>query len=655
MAFKSCLEVRPTPSPVAIRRQHYANHELQRRQRQRVVFNSPGDCLAALCHTSVCAEGRIVRGAEWQPDRRTVLQICRLYGLQNQINILRSRPATTDIENPSQQGARWSAYFFSLEGSRIRAYECFEEFSLSAGIATQEWTTICRYQSGLARALPDNATLTREQIYGLIGQNSISATPNYFVKGNPAGTGVTSAAAYESSGNVTFTGQTDLLGGIPQKTAAEIASLAGGAPGRVFYQTDGLKGFYRDYGAAVGVRHIGGYYDALELGFIPTDSSSGTRSANSARWSAVITALPATGEVIRFPSGSFYFATKLSSSKPVNIVGAGAAFVSGGTTTGTTLIVESGQTGIEFLAGAKSSSVENITLKTRSGISGQTTGDGVYSNATIKLKNVSIESFARHGVFLDSTVVGATTDFSILERVDVWGTGSDGFRYDNQTDSNVITTTNCNATLVGRHGFYDGGASNTFIGCHVAYAGQIDATGKDYYENGNGNTWIRPYSESTASNKFYFGTNSTSAFLQTGTFGAPVVEFANSSIALAAHTIIEGNKQRDFWLTSRTSTALSPGDHDYSVSSTNGNGAGEFLVFDQTAGQTAISYLPANRVLSAYRMQPTNLAPVVVSPAQITADQNNYTPTNGSTYWLTSDAVADGLGSGSGGRRGDHD
>lgn len=281
----------------------------------------------------------------------------------------------------------------------------------------------------------------------------------------------------------TVTGETDLIGGFKTRTAVQVATLTAGNYGRLTWQTDALRGFKKDYGATIGIKHAQPYYDAYEQGFIPTASDSTTRTANSETWAAFITALPATGGILRFPEGVFYFATELSTTKPVIIEGAGAAFVAGDSNPGTTIFVENGQNGFRFLSNSPTSSargshLRNLTIKVRGGFTGYTTGDGIYSDVTVHLDNVSIEGFGRDGVYLEGTAP-ANSDFSTLRRVDVWRVGRDGFHYNGGDDTNVIKTEVCNSTLAGRHGFYNAGYSNVFDTCHVAYsdyANRVSAT-----------------------------------------------------------------------------------------------------------------------------------------------------------------------------------
>ncbi len=263
-------------------------------------------------------------------------------------------------------------------------------------------------------------------------------------------------------------------GGItaPQKTASQLAALTPGSSGQLYYQTDALKGYKRDYGSAVGIRQAAPYYHAYELGFLPEASDSTTRTANSAAWAAMMTALPARGARIAFPEGRFYFAEDLEVTKLVTIEGAGTGFAV--QEVGTRIYVESGQSGFSFISGSAGSTIKNLSVMTRSGYSGQTAGDGLYCLATVKIDNVFVSGFGRDGIFMDGNSPNST-DFSSIKDTHAFGNRRDGFHF-NGGDTSVMQILGCNAYQNGRHGFYNAGGTNTYTMLHASGNGALSVS-----------------------------------------------------------------------------------------------------------------------------------------------------------------------------------
>lgn len=454
-------------------------------------------------------------------------------------------------------------------------------------------------------------------------------------------TGIGNSSITDTGSLVTLANPTDLAGGIYTRTAAQITALTPGSRGRTFYQTDGLNGWYQDYGSSVGIKHSQPFYTAYELGFIPTLSDSTTRAANNTTWTAFVAAVPATGAILSFPEGTFYFAAKLSTTKPLIINGAGTSPVSGGTAIGTVIVVESGQTGFEFLIGSRGSTVRDMTIKTRAGYSGFSTGDGVYADYIVHLENLNIESFARDGVFLNGTSP-ANTNLSSLRNLHCWGNKRDGIHLDGVNDTNAISVQNCNVTLNGRHGFYNAGASNTFLSSHAAYSAQVTASSHDYHEAGVSSVWILPYAETTGSEQFYFDTGSSFCTVICGAFGVPT--FTNTAPGFfGGHNIIERGYYRDLRL---RDTGDAVGGHDYTLASRNIDEGGQIRLYDATASLAVWDYRPSTTQLIVPSLSYQGILKSTGTPQTLTG-AGAVNLTTDTTYLVTTGAnaltLADGV------------
>ncbi|MGV9001832.1 MAG: glycosyl hydrolase family 28-related protein [Candidatus Saccharimonadaceae bacterium] len=92
----------------------------------------------------------------------------------------------------------------------------------------------------------------------------------------------------------------------------------------------------------------------------------------------------------------------------------------------------------------------------------------------VQLVNLNISYFTDRGLFTTSFTRADTTiqiPYSwYMENIQVWATGSDGFRLASLTDSIV---NNCRAIGTGRHGFYiNGMANSTFTNCRAEWSTQ---------------------------------------------------------------------------------------------------------------------------------------------------------------------------------------
>lgn len=343
--------------------------------------------------------------------------------------------ATSDIPTPAQQGARYYPIFYRVEGGRISPYGSLENgMVVPASPATTTWANLIIASNPAIARRPDLSTLSTEQIMALLNN----------------------------------------VGGVTQVTAAELVGTSSATVGQEYFQTDGVRGFYRNYGGGVGIRRINSCVSPYDIGIVP--NSSGSASANQTAWQAFHDAAPAAGSCIQFPEGTFYFTTGFTNTKPMQILGVGKNFTNqAGTYAGTTIVVNSGQSGIIFngISTAKGGRVENMNIKTASGISGQTTGDGIWADTIITVRNVSIEGFGRDGIRLLGSS-GQISDFSRFDTIDIFDVGEDGLHLDGGGDTNVIHTQMVNVTRAGRHGIYDKGFTNIHANTHVAYSGRVN-------------------------------------------------------------------------------------------------------------------------------------------------------------------------------------
>ena len=372
-------------------------------------------------------------------------------------------------------------------------------------------------------------------------------------------------------------------------------------------------------------------YNVLANQFV-ADGATARPTDNLPAWNALLATLPIEGGVIQFPEGNFYFSNTPIANKPVQIIGAGMVPVADvAAPKGTVLLIASGHSGLQFVAGASGSSVRDVTLVTKNGHTRQTIGHGIHSTVKVRVENVYIKGFAQHGIFLDSTGQKNNTNLSSLVGVQVYDNKLDGFRLEGG-DTNVITVLSCDATLNGRHGFYSAGYSNVFINTHTAFNARSTPGAKDYFENGGSNTWVHPYAESTESGKFFFGENASYCDLAVGQFGKPTIEFARVGIALAGHRILERGYLHEVKL---KDVANTPG-KSYVLRSTYSEEPGQLLLFNEDDNKEVFSYFPSTERLRIKNLQ---LAALGATPhATLTAQagvvvgiKNNYSATSNPT------------------------
>lgn len=399
--------------------------------------------------------------------------------------------ATNNITVSGQENPVYYPVFTTLAGTKIRDFSGFPNgLVVPSGSTSTTWDVLTQVSNPIYAPRPDGTTLSAAQIDALVdAATAIDVTTRTIAMGSSGGTALDdSALSQDLSGNVTASaglavattfsasGEADLVGGFPSKTAAQIAALTPAVKGRRFYQTDGVKGFYEDYGSSVGIRRASMKVTAYEIGLVP--NSSGSASANQTAYNAFHAAAPASGACLQFPEGDFYFTTGLANTKPMQIIGAGANFSNQSTpVAGTRLIVNNGSSGITFTGqfASKGALVRDLNLKTVSGYSGQTTGYGIWSDCVTTIKNAAIEGFAIDGVHLAGTTASSqNSDFSRLDVVHVFDVKRDGIHLGGGGDTNVVLVTLPNVSRAGRHGIYNAGSANTFIACHVNTSGVVN-------------------------------------------------------------------------------------------------------------------------------------------------------------------------------------
>lgn len=275
---------------------------------------------------------------------------------------------------------------------------------------------------------------------------------------------------------------------------------------------DGKALVYNHAAGRMEFSEIGAEYDARNFGL----STGNTGSANDAAWDEMIADLddahPAPERVvIRFPYGTFAFATKRTISRPLNIVGVGTGEVESSTVTSaaTVLSFPSGTTGIEIIgmnntSGARRGSraiIDGVHIKGGSSGTPPTAGSdhGVLSYGRVELRNAAITGFSGNGVrILGFAAAGPSgeninANFWTLRDVVVRYCGSDGI-YTEGNDSNVGVGIRVDASVCGGWGIYDKSSlGNTWIGCHT----RTNTTGpyKGASTVGYG-VWLGCYSES---------------------------------------------------------------------------------------------------------------------------------------------------------------
>jgi hypothetical protein len=185
---------------------------------------------------------------------------------------------------------------------------------------------------------------------------------------------------------------------------------------------------------------------------------------------------------IYIPAGNYQFnKTIVLNTRPLHMFG------DNGTIWGnsTKLIFPANTTGIVIDRGGQSiqeTILEKICLIGGGG-SGAAARSGIYSNARIKIRNVTVKNFGEHGFTIKADIgSGGEASGSSFEYCHAVENGQDGF-FAGRTDGNAITFIGCDARDNGGKGFNDDSfLGNNFISCMAHYN-----KGGDFYVRDKGN------------------------------------------------------------------------------------------------------------------------------------------------------------------------
>lgn len=160
--------------------------------------------------------------------------------------------ATTNVPISSQANPVYYPVFYTLAGSNISDLTGFPTgLVVPYTPTTTTWADLAIASNPIYVSRPDNSTLSQTQIQALIdAATAIDVTTRTIAMGSSGGTALDdSALSQDISGNVTaandltvgdaFTavGISDLAGGLPTKTTAQIAALSGSGNGRAIFNS----------------------------------------------------------------------------------------------------------------------------------------------------------------------------------------------------------------------------------------------------------------------------------------------------------------------------------------------------------------------------------------------------------------------------------
>lgn len=275
-----------------------------------------------------------------------------------------------------------------------------------------------------------------------------------------------------------------------------------------------------------GGSNLGGIVSVTDYGAV-ADYNYQTQSGTNNR-QAIINAIAAcpVGGTVWFPPGEYYCSDEI----PLNKMVALEASIAGLRTevSGARLVFPSGKNGIRVSApsGWRISGLQISSLAT-----GLTTGVGILvtggSSDRGDLHEVKVTDFGSHGIHLlagntiqgqPSSYVSGNANMCNIDHPQVYGCFGDGIRLEgDDTNACVISLPD----VVANRGYG--------ISTHNSCAGKINWVHADQtyfgspgmgYENGAGNVWLLPYSESAA--PLVFGPQSESGIIRyPGNFGKP--------------------------------------------------------------------------------------------------------------------------------------
>lgn len=100
--------------------------------------------------------------------------------------------ATTDATGPAGRLANLSAWFYQTNGTRIKVFDCLEQFKLPSTPTTTTWSAICLYNRTNTNTLP-TTYYTADQVNALIGTLGVPATRQILTTAPITGGGYLSA------------------------------------------------------------------------------------------------------------------------------------------------------------------------------------------------------------------------------------------------------------------------------------------------------------------------------------------------------------------------------------------------------------------------------------------------------------------------------
>ena len=206
-------------------------------------------------------------------------------------------PATTDTAMAATRDARFSARFHRINGSEVQVYGGFNSFAIPPNPTTTTWGELLIFNTAQTQRPADERVYNVGEVNSLL-DTIITATPEYILKADSAHRAENSGM-YQDSTTVTNTLITDNKGGIPSKTAAEIAALstAGRGDGSLLFDSTNKR--YVRFNATTGkwVPENGGAYDVDVAGAkgdgetlsCSINSSSSTLTCGSASFTSAYT------------------------------------------------------------------------------------------------------------------------------------------------------------------------------------------------------------------------------------------------------------------------------------------------------------------------------------------------------------------------------
>ena len=133
--------------------------------------------------------------------------------------------------------------------------------------------------------------------------------------------------------------------------------------------------------------------------------------------------------------------------------------------------------------------------------------DGLEMKGTfLKLSNVSVSGFGRHGIHLISDA-DYMVDFAVLEGVRAFDNGGSGFYAETSgpSNANAMTFIACDAIDNAGYGFFDDGWNNVYLNPRAAHN-----TKGDYYARSLGGVIVSPYAEKDSTNTLVMDDNKAS-------------------------------------------------------------------------------------------------------------------------------------------------